>query len=49
MSIISKETNIHSYAEISSEKLFHTREIPQSGSKAEDGEKERKKTKLKSL
>ena len=32
-----------SYAKILGEKLFHTWEIPRSGSKAEDGEKERKK------
>ena len=30
-----------SYAKILGEKLFHTWEIPRSGSKAEDGEKER--------
>ena len=29
-----------SYAKILSEKLFRTREIPRSGSKAENGEKE---------
>ena len=32
-----------SYAKILGEKLFRTWEIPQSGSKAEDGEKERAK------
>ena len=32
-----------SYAKILGEKLFHTWEIPRSGSKAEDGEKERKR------
>ena len=31
-----------SYAKILGEKLFHTWEIPRSGSKAEDGEKEKK-------
>ena len=30
-----------SYAKILSEKLFHTWEIPRSGSKAEDGERDR--------
>ena len=30
-----------SYAKILGEKLFHTREIPRSGSKAEDGERKR--------
>ena len=34
-----------SYAKILGEKLFHTREIPRSGSKAEDGEKEKKERK----
>ena len=32
-----------SYAKILGEKLFHTWEIPRSGSKAEDGEKKEKK------
>ena len=32
-----------SYAKILGEKLFRTWEIPQSGSKAEEGEKEKKK------
>ena len=32
-----------SYAKILGEKLFHTWEIPRSGSKAEDGEKEKEK------
>ena len=32
------------YAKILVEKLFHTWEIPRSGSKAEDGEKRRKNT-----
>ena len=32
-----------SYAKILGDKLFRTREIPRSGSKAEDGEKERKR------
>ena len=32
-----------SYAKIFGEKLFHTWEIPRSGSKAKDGEKKRKK------
>ena len=31
-----------SYAKILGEKLFHTWEIPRSGSKAEDGEKRKK-------
>ena len=35
-----------SYAKILGEKLFHTWEIPRSGSKAEDGEKEKKERKL---
>ena len=34
-----------SYAKILGDKLFHTRETPRSGSKAEGGEKERKKDK----
>ena len=34
-----------SYAKILGEKLFHTWEIPRSGSKAEDGEKEKKREK----
>ena len=34
-----------SYTKILGEKLFHTREIPRSGSKAEDGEKKKKKEK----
>ena len=33
------------YAKILGEKLFHTWEIPRSGSKAEDGEKRKKKKK----
>ena len=32
-----------SYAKILGETNFHTREIPRSGSKAKDGEKERKR------
>ena len=32
-----------SYAKILGEKLFHTWEIPRSGSKAEDGEKEKER------
>ena len=36
-----------SYAKILGETNFHTREIPGSGSKAEDGEKERKKERAK--
>ena len=36
-----------SYAKILGEKLFHTREIPRSGSKAEDGEKKREKERAK--
>ena len=32
-----------SYAKILGEKLFHTWEIPRSGSKAEDGEEEKEK------
>ena len=32
-----------SYAKILGEKLFHTWEIPRSGSKAKDGEERRKK------
>ena len=36
-----------SYAKILGEKLFHTWEIPRSGSKAEDGEKERKRERAK--
>ena len=32
-----------SYAKILCEKLFHTWEIPRSGSKAEDGEKEKER------
>ena len=32
-----------SYAKILGEKLFYTREIPRSGSKAEDGERERER------
>ena len=35
-----------SYAKILGEQLFHTWEIPRSGSKAEDGEKKKKKRKL---
>ena len=34
-----------SYAKILGEKLFHTREFPRSGSKAEDREKKKKKRK----
>ena len=34
-----------SYAKILCEKLFHTWEIPRSGSKAEDGEKEKERKK----
>ena len=34
-----------SYAKILGEKLFHTWEIPQSGSKAEDGEKRERERK----
>ena len=36
-----------SYAKILGEKLFHTWEIPRSGSKAEDGEREREKERAK--
>ena len=34
------------YANILGETNFHTREIPRSGSKAEDGEEEKKKERL---
>ena len=34
-----------SYAKILGEKLFHTWEIPRSGSKAEDGERKREREK----
>ena len=35
-----------SYAKILGEQLFHTWEIPRSGSKAEDGEKRKRKKRL---
>ena len=38
-----------SYAKILSEKIFHTWEIPRSGSKAEDGEKEKEREKERKL
>ena len=46
MKITLKNIFLHissSYAKILGEKLFHTREIPRSGSKAEDGEKKERK------